>query len=84
MSTRDSLRDFIQTELMIGEDITLGDHDDLLVDGIIDSLGVVRLVGFVESTFGVRIPPEEMVVENFRTIAVLGDHIEARNGSASG
>lgn len=84
MSPRDSLRHFIETELMIGEDVTLGDHDDLLVDGIIDSLGVVRLVGFVESMFGVRIPPEEMVVDNFRTIAVLGDHIEARNGSASG
>ncbi|HJQ77144.1 MAG TPA: acyl carrier protein [Acidimicrobiia bacterium] len=81
---RDALRDFIGRELMIGEDTPISDDDGLLVEGIIDSLGVVRLVGFIETELGVRIPPEEVIVENFATIGALADHITSRNGASSG
>lgn len=81
---RDALRDFIGLELMIGEDTPVGDDDELLVDGIIDSLGVARLVGFIETGLGVRIPPEEVIVENFATIGALADHITSRLRARSG
>lgn len=39
----------------------------------IDSLGLIRLVAFLESDFGYRIEDEELVAENFATLRALGD-----------
>ena len=38
----------------------------------IDSLGVLRLVAFLENEFGVRIEDEELIAENFETLRKLG------------
>ena len=39
----------------------------------IDSLGLIRLVAFLESEFGYRIEDEELVAENFATLRALGE-----------
>ena len=39
----------------------------------IDSLGLVRLVAFLENEFGYRIEDEELVAENFATLRQLGE-----------
>ena len=38
----------------------------------IDSLGVLRLVAFLENAFGIRVEDEELVAENFETLRKLG------------
>ena len=39
----------------------------------IDSLGLIRLVAFLESEFGYRIEDEELIAENFATLRSLGE-----------
>jgi len=39
----------------------------------IDSLGLIRLVAFLESDFGYRIEDEELIAENFATLRSLGE-----------
>lgn len=51
--------------------------DDLLGSGLVDSMGVMKLVGHIESEYGINVSPEEIIIENFadaKTIAkfVLG------------
>ena len=38
----------------------------------IDSLGLVRLVAFLENDLGYRIEDEELIAENFATLRTLG------------
>jgi acyl carrier protein len=38
----------------------------------IDSLGLIRLVAFLESDFGYRIEDDELLAENFATLRALG------------
>jgi len=44
--------------------------DDLLLleSGIIDSLGVLDVVGFLEETFGIKVEDEELTPENFGSV----------------
>jgi acyl carrier protein len=56
----------------------LGLDDNLLADGMIDSLGAVRLIAFIEERFGFQIPPKDLVIENFRTIHRLAAYLESR------
>ena len=46
-------------------------HTELIGDGILDSLAVLNLVGFLEERFNIMLPVEEFVPENFRTPAAI-------------
>ena len=50
--------------------------EDLVDDGILDSLDIVSLVTEIDSELGVRIPPEEIIPENFNSAEALWALIE--------
>lgn len=78
---RERLKGFIQNELMSGRgDGTIGDEDELLASGIIDSLGAFSIVFFIEEAFGVDVPAGDVTVENFSTITRIADYISGRRG----
>ena len=45
--------------------------EDLIDDGILDSLDIVSIVSSVYSEFDITIPPEEIIPENFNSAAAL-------------
>jgi acyl carrier protein len=45
----------------------LSDETDLIADGVLDSLNMLQLVAFIEEHFGIVMPLEEFVPENFAT-----------------
>lgn len=76
MDTAKIVREYILTDLVDGgERRPIGDDDDLLGEGIIDSMGVLRLVSFVEEQFEMRIPDEDVTVDNFRSLRALTDYL---------
>jgi acyl carrier protein len=78
-STSDALREFIGRELARGravEDLT--DDLPLIEEHVIDSLGIFQLVSFVEDEFGVHVGDDEVLLENFATIAALTSFVEAK------
>ena len=59
-------------------------EDHLLDTGILDSLGILDLVSFVEQEFGVTISDDELLPENFRSVAAIPAFVlRKRNGSGS-
>ena len=61
------LRTFIQDELLAGTREVAPD-DELLMDGIVDSVGVMRLVAYIEEKLAIKVPPTDFTIENFGTI----------------
>ena len=43
----------------------IGENDDLIGSGLLDSLDIVTLITEINSTFDVSIPAEEILPENF-------------------
>lgn len=79
MTTNDVIRDFITTEIMhIPSGAALGDDDPLIESGIIDSLGIMSLLSFVEGEFSIEIPGDDLLPENFSSIAAITALIERR------
>lgn len=65
------LRDFIFQELIfVAEPDRFGDDDNLLDAGL-DSMGIMRLVMFIESTFGVTLPDTEIEPDNVQSFNAL-------------
>lgn len=73
-----SLLAYVNDELLAGAGPDVGPDDEIVLDGTVDSLGVARLVGFIETELGVAIGAEEVTIEHFRTIATLADYVSQR------
>jgi acyl carrier protein len=67
---------FIIDDLLSGMDI--GEQDDLLLSGLVDSMGVMRLVAFIEEETGLKVSPEDIVIEHFVNIEAIVRYLEAR------
>lgn len=57
-------------------DEALEPSDDLLGSGILDSMGMMKLILFVEEEFAVKVPPEDMIIENFMTVEHIVTYLE--------
>jgi acyl carrier protein len=62
------VREFIASEIMYDESPAVLTDDTKLLGGIMDSLGLMQLVSFIEEQFEVQIDDAEVTVENFSTI----------------
>lgn len=79
MDTKQIIREYIAREFLVGSrKDRLTDQDLLIERGIIDSMGVMTLLGFLEERFEMQIPPEDLLPENFASIeaiaALVGRH----------
>jgi acyl carrier protein len=76
MSTSNILLDYIKKELAVGSKRNIQMDDDLLSAGIIDSLGVLQLVSFIEEQFNIQMPDEDVVLENFQSVNSLASYLD--------
>jgi acyl carrier protein len=72
------VRQFILEKFPLARKQHLKDSDALLESGILDSLGVLDLVAFIEKEFAISVTDEELVPENFQTIDRLVAFIQDR------
>jgi acyl carrier protein len=63
------LIEMIQTEITYGEPV--GPDTDLLLTGLVDSIGVVRIVTWMEDYLDIEIDPVDVVLENFQTVTLM-------------
>ncbi len=56
----------------------LADEDSLFSKGIVDSLGVLDLIASLEEDFGILITEEDLVPENFESIASLSMFVQSK------
>lgn len=68
----------------IVEHILFGDGEKLQVDtsfqehGIVDSLGFVELITFIEEKFGIKIKDDELIPENFDSLQKMARFVECK------
>jgi acyl carrier protein len=66
---------YIKEELSIEFIESIDMDEDLLGNGIVDSLGMMKLVVFLENEFQVTINPEDMTVENFNSVRSISTYL---------
>ena len=76
------IKEFIMTE--VNPDLRLDkleDDEPLIDSGIIDSLGVLKILAFLDEAFGIDLSSEEIKLENFRTVRSICQMIDAQRAS---
>lgn len=62
-------------------DITIEAEDDLLTSGLLVSMDMVRLIEFIEGSFEISIPPQDMTIDNFISVAAMSSYISTMKWS---
>ena len=78
MNNQELLTDFITNKITKGRVQTVSPQEDLLSSGILDSLGILQLVAFIDETLGVQIPDEDVVFENFQSVDAIIAYIKSK------
>ncbi|MCG8318720.1 MAG: acyl carrier protein [Cytophagales bacterium] len=79
MEIKESIRNYIKSELVNNKDHReLSDSDQLIESGVIDSLGMMKLIGFLEDNHSVQIDDMELVPENFSSIDAIASLVEKK------
>ncbi len=78
MDRQAALMDYVKAELLKGRDVKVTEQTDLLTAGIVDSLGLLKLVAFVEEHLGFKVPYEDVVFDNFHSVKALSDYLNNR------
>jgi acyl carrier protein len=74
-----AVRRFIGENFLFRDDGDAITHDQSLLDaGIIDSTGVLELVCFLETTFGIEVQDDEMLPENLDSIRAISNYVSRK------
>ncbi len=82
MDIKETIRQYIAQNMLFSETFTHDDDDSFLDQGIIDSIGFMELVGFVQKEYAIEVGQQDLVRENFDSVNKLARYIAARQASA--
>ena len=70
------IREFVLQTFPLARRRNVADTADLLESGVIDSLGVLDLVNFLQQEFALLIDDEDLTPDNFRSIECMAQFVE--------
>jgi len=79
-----------ELEIYIIEEIRFSDHkeesidpaENLILNGTIDSLGILKITGFLEHKFKIKITDDDITQENFTSMNCMKRFIENKIGDS--
>lgn len=78
---QNDVKSYVMTEFLPGEDpAELTDTTPLISGGILDSIATVKLVAFLEETYGIEFQPHEISVDHLDTLADIASITSAKIG----
>lgn len=88
MAVDQEVRAFIVSSFLFGQNESdLGNDSSFLESGLIDSTGVLELVSFLETTYGVTVEDDELVPDNLdsvnRVVAFVNRKLQAKTAGAA-
>lgn len=80
---KELIKGFIIENFLFGDGRKLNDDTDFIHTGIVDSTGIIELVGFIESSLQIEVKDYELVVNNFSSLNNVTSYLEQKLNSNS-
>jgi len=75
---KNKIRTFVVENFLFSNNENLEDNTSFLEEGIIDSTGVLELVGFIEEEFAITVEDEELIPENLDSINNVTAYLKSK------
>ncbi len=74
----EEIRSFIKTEILNDPDFEIAADENLLLSETLSSLSVAILVTHLQDTCDIRVPPEDVTLENFSTLQSIEAYVSRK------
>jgi len=78
MNLSNDIREYIIDNFLFGEPGNLSDDTSFMEGGIVDSTGILEIVGYIEEKYGITIVDAELIPENFNSINNISKFLERK------
>lgn len=72
------VREFLRDNLLFADADSLSENDSFLEKGIVDSMGILHLIAFVEERYGIHAEDRELITDNWDSIARMSRYIREK------
>ena len=83
MTIKDQVRAFILASFYVSDPAELTDDLSLIDSGIVDSTGMLDVILFLETEFGIDVHDHETVPENLETLGRIADYVARKHAPAA-
>ncbi len=84
MEVRDTIRGYILENFLFTDDQSqLEDQTSFMEEGIMDSTGILELIMFIETEFGIAVKEADMTAEYFDSVANMVGFVKQTNGTGA-
>jgi acyl carrier protein len=79
LDIKSKAKEFIMEQFLPGESPeNLTDSTELITGGILDSLATLKLVAFLEESYGITVAPSDLVADNLNSITRIANFVESK------
>ena len=75
---RERLARYIAADLLNQPNLLIGEDDDLLTSGVLDSLSVMSVIHFIEQDLEIDVPAEDVTIEHFVSLRAIDAYLTKR------
>lgn len=77
------VREFVLKQFPLARKTGIQPGDKWLETGLLDSLGILDLVHFLEEDFAIHVSDDELLPDNFQSLATVVSFVETKQAAAS-
>jgi acyl carrier protein len=77
-----TIREYIVSSWLNGDERGLKDETDLQESGLLDSLTTLSLISFLEESFKIQLDPADINAETFRTVDAIVELVSQKTAAA--
>ncbi len=77
MTIMEELRSFLEKENFLEKGQTFDESDSLIENGVLDSVGMLSLINFIESKYSISIDEEDLMPENFDSLKAIKNYVSS-------
>ena len=82
MEIESKIRSYVAENLLFSDNgFPYDDDASFLQEGIVDSIGIMELVNYVEGTFGITVDDHELTPDNLDSVERLANFVRSKSGS---
>lgn len=78
MNYQDAVQQFVVENFLFGEEGRIKEDTQFLEEGIVDSTGMLELVGFLEGRFHIHVEDDELIPANLNSLRSIGNYLERK------
>ncbi len=83
MDVQARIRSFVEQNFYVADGDRLSDETSLIRTGIVDSTGVLEIIGFLETEFGIEVDDRDAVPANLDSIARIAAFVARKTAAGS-